>query len=57
MFLKFLEIYSRALKYFLLVHRNLVEGSSGHLKILLESVKWGFEEISNKYHFSNIFST
>jgi hypothetical protein len=32
----------------LLVHRKL----SGHFKILLESVKCDFEEISNKYYFS-----
>jgi hypothetical protein len=45
------------LEYVLLVHRNLLEGISGHLKILLESVLCDFEEISNKYYFSNIFST
>jgi hypothetical protein len=35
-----------ALEYVLLVHRNLLEGSLGHFKILLESVKCNFEDIS-----------
>jgi hypothetical protein len=33
---------SAALKYVLLVHRNLLEGSSGNFKILAESVKSDF---------------
>jgi hypothetical protein len=57
-FKKFLKYYSRAaekklnlsaaLEYVLLVHRNLLEYSWGHFKLLLESVKCDFEEISNK---------
>ncbi len=35
---------SAVLENVLLVHRNLLEDSSGHLKILLDSVKWDFEE-------------
>jgi hypothetical protein len=48
-----------ALEYLLLVHRNLLEYSSGHLKILFFCVKcnFDFEEISNKYYFSIMFST
>jgi hypothetical protein len=44
-----------ALKYVLLVHRNLWECSSGHLKILLKSVN----EILKKspMNFSNLLST
>ncbi len=45
---------SAALKYILLVHRNLLEYSLGHLKILLENVQCEFEETSNMYYFSNI---
>ncbi len=41
---------SASLEYVLLVHRNLLEYSWGRFKILLESVKCYFEEISNKYY-------
>ncbi len=44
------ENLSAALEYVLLVKRN-------HFKILLDSVKCDFEEISNKYYFSNMFLT
>jgi hypothetical protein len=44
------ENLSAALEYDLLVNRN-------HFKILLDGVKGDFEEISNKYNFSNMFST
>ncbi len=66
MFSKLPENYSRAaeekqtlsaaLIYVFLAHRNLLEGCSGHFKILLESVKRDFDEISNKYYDFNIFS-
>ncbi len=50
------ENLSEALEYLMLVHRNLLKYYGGHFKILVKSVKCDFEEISNKYYFSNMFS-